>query len=406
MRQSIYMNRYMTAKEAAQTLGVSLPTLYAYTSRGQLQSETVPGRPRESRYPREDVERLRERKETRRDPAKAAERGLHWGSPVLASGVTLIQDGRLYYRGRDVMKLAETATLEQTAELLWGGFGEGAALRLPKGFVARLRRQIRDPYARIQAALPVAAAMDSVAYDLRPSAVRQAGARILRLAAALIASEAVHGPVHVALARAWAPRRADAAEAIRAALVLAADHELNVSAFTARCAASAGASVYDVVAAALATLKGIRHGGESERVMALFEEIGSPGRARALIARRLRLGERVPGFGHPLYPDGDPRAAFLLRLASRGAKNEMRMVKSVWRAASGLLNEWPNLDFGLGALARAYGLPARAPLILFALGRMTGWIAHAMEQYATGELIRPRARYTGPAPQLTTQVEL
>src|SRR5579872_808640 len=110
---------HMTAKQAATTLGITLPTLYAYTSRGQLRSEPSPGNPRERRYLREDVERLRERKEVRRDPSKAAARGLHWGSPVLSSGITLIHNGRLYYRGRDAVHFAETATLEEVAALLW-----------------------------------------------------------------------------------------------------------------------------------------------------------------------------------------------------------------------------------------------------------------------------------------------
>src|SRR5229473_7397004 len=110
---------YLTAQQAADALGVTPATLYAYTSRGQLRSEPIPGKPRERRYYREDIERLRERKETRRDPAKAAARGLHWGSAVLESGITLIHDGRLYYRGQDVLKMAEEASLEQVAELLW-----------------------------------------------------------------------------------------------------------------------------------------------------------------------------------------------------------------------------------------------------------------------------------------------
>src|SRR5215470_7741492 len=97
---------FLTASQAADTLGVTKATLYAYTSRGQLRSEPVPFRPRERRYHRQDIERLRERKEVRRDPAKAASRGLHWGSPALESGITLIQNGRLYYRGRDAVKLA------------------------------------------------------------------------------------------------------------------------------------------------------------------------------------------------------------------------------------------------------------------------------------------------------------
>jgi citrate synthase len=111
-------SHHLTARQAADALGVTRATLYAYTSRGQLHSEPAPGRPRERRYFREDIERLRERKETRRDPAKAAARGLHWGSPVLPSGITLIHDGKLYYRGQDVLKLADRATLEQVAELL------------------------------------------------------------------------------------------------------------------------------------------------------------------------------------------------------------------------------------------------------------------------------------------------
>src|SRR5688572_577586 len=110
---------YFTAPQAAKALGVTAATLYAYTSRGQLRSEPIPGRPRERRYYREDIERLRERKETRRDPAKAAARGLHWGGPVLESAITLIHDGTFYYRGRDVMTLAATESLEQVAVLLW-----------------------------------------------------------------------------------------------------------------------------------------------------------------------------------------------------------------------------------------------------------------------------------------------
>jgi citrate synthase len=184
--------------------------------------------------------------------------------------------------------------------------------------------------------------------------------------------------------------------------VLCADHELNVSAFTARCAASAGASPYDTVSAALATLKGSRHGGETKRVAALFAEVRTPRRARTAIAGRLRRGDRVPGFGHPLYPNGDPRAALLIQLAANGPdRGAWSLARAVSHTAGELLREQPNLDFGLVALARSYRLPEDAPILLFALGRTAGWIAHAMEQYASGELIRPRASYTGPAPELT-----
>ena len=171
-------------------------------------------------------------------------------------------------------------------------------------------------------------AVDLASYDLRPAAVRQTGARIIRLLTTIVAPRHARAPVHRALQAAWAPKRDAVADVIRTALVLCADHELNVSAFAARCAASAGASPYDVVSAAMATLKGYKHGGASERVLALFAEAETPERARALVASRLRRGEAVPGFGHPLYPAGDPRAVLLLRLAEASGN------EAAWRAVS------------------------------------------------------------------------
>jgi citrate synthase len=396
---------YLSAQEAADALGVTRATLYAYTSRGQLRSDPIPGRPRERRYSRDDIERLRERKETRQDPARAAARGLHWGDPVLESGITLIHDGTFYYRGHDAAKLAETASPEDVAALLWAAgetereqlFEQPSALS--RGQLAALRTCASDPLTLLQAALPVAAAVDPASSDLRPAAVRQTGARIIRLLTAIVARRGSRMPMHRALQAGWAPTRSAVGDVIRTALVLCADHELNVSAFTARCAASAGASPYDIVSAALATLKGYKHGGAAERVLALFAETRTPMSARAVMTRQLRRGERVPGFGHPLYPAGDPRARVLMRLAeASGNRAEWRVVRELSRAGSELLHDLPNLDFGLAAVTRTYGLPDQAPVLLFALGRTIGWIAHAIEEYASGQLIRPRARYTGVVP--------
>ena len=374
----------MTAAQAAAALGVTRATLYAYASRGQLRSEHVPGRTRERRYLRQDIEHLRDRKEARRDPAKAAAKGLRWGSPVLESGITLIRDGRLYYRGQDAIALAEHASLETVAELLWQGEGmfDRSPARAPRLAITG------DAVSRCQAALPLTGAMDPAAYDLRPAAVRHTGARIVRLMAAIIAGREQRSPVQP-LHMLWGPK---VSEVVRSALVLCADHELNVSAFTARCAASAGASPYDVVSAALATLKGHRHGGQSERAAAMLLE------PRA-IENRLRRGERVPGFGHPLYPEGDPRAAVLLRLTEESRHREVwRRVRVLAKRGREVLGLHPNLDFALAAVSHAYRLPERAPIILFALGRTVGWIAHAIEQYSSGQLIRPRAHYNGPEP--------
>jgi citrate synthase len=423
---------FLTAGQAAETLGVSRPTLYAYASRGQLRSEPVPGRPRERRYHRDEVERLRERQESRRDPAKAAARGLHWGGAVLESGITLIHNGTFYYRGHDAIRLAGHASVEDVAALLWGAPEAERpklfARPMPLGArqLARVRACASDPFIQLQIALAVASATDAAGHDRRPPAVRQTGGRIVRLLATVLGQSTAAPPVHLALERAWsaphlrlggaatrgarggvrregAPRAARSAsgvgEAIRAALILCADHELNVSAFTARCAASAGACPYDVVSAGMSTLKGFKHGGAAERVLALVAEATTIKRTEDLVARRLRSGEGVPGFGHRLYPDGDPRAAVLIRLAEAGPDEAAwRPFRNLLRVASEVLDDRPNLDFGLAAMTRTYGLPEQAPMLLFALGRTIGWIAHAIEEYASDQLIRPRARYTGPAP--------
>ncbi|MEO6193777.1 MAG: citrate/2-methylcitrate synthase, partial [Thermoanaerobaculia bacterium] len=193
---AIMNDRFLTAQEAAAELGVSLTTLYAYASRGMLRSEPVPGEPRARRYPREDVLRLREKKELRKEPEKAAPKALSWGMPVLESALTLIQDGRLYYRGRDAVELARTATVEEVAALLWTGDpGEAQKLFLgePSGIAWHLPEHLLEgltPVERCQVALPLAGAADLAAWDLRPAAVAATGARILRLMAEIAAETA------------------------------------------------------------------------------------------------------------------------------------------------------------------------------------------------------------------------
>ncbi|MHB2020321.1 MAG: citrate/2-methylcitrate synthase [Candidatus Xenobia bacterium] len=150
----------------------------------------------------------------------------------------------------------------------------------------------------------------------------------------------------------------------------------------ARSVASAGATPYAAVTAGLAALEGIRHGGQSERVQALFRELEGRDPA-SVLASWLRRGERLPGFGHPLYPDGDPRARALLATVS---------LDRLIRAGQTVLGEAPNVDLALVAVARQYKLPDTMPITLFAIGRTAGWIAHVLEQLSDGRLIRPRAR--------------
>jgi citrate synthase len=394
--------RYLTAREAAGELGVSVATLYAYVSRGMIRSEAGGGRSR--RYRAEDVRRLRERKERRRDPDAAVEGALSWGTPVLESAITLVTDDGLYYRGRDAVELSAGSTVEEVAALIWTGDpGEAAELFAgdPPEVPPRARAVMGGlpPVEAFQALLPLAAAADPAAYDLRPGAVARTGARILRLMTVTISGNSRTGLAET-LRRGWCPGEAGADRLLGAALILCADHELPVSTFAARCVASSEATPYAVVGAGLAALGGVRHGGQVELVDAFLREVEAAGDARVVISGRLRRGEKIPGFGQSLYPEGDPRGAELLRItaATHPDSPSVALSTAVVEEALSLLGERPTLDLGLATLARALELPAGGAVALFALGRTIGWIGHAIEQYESGSLIRPRARYIGSTP--------
>jgi citrate synthase len=406
---------YLSASEAAQELGISLATLYSYVSRGLLRSEFADRSKRTRRYHTEDVQRLKDRQEMRRDPQKVVnnvvDTALHWGTPMRDSALTLIDGGKCYYRGQDATVLAGRCTVEQTAALLWTGDPQQADALFARSLGA-LPPSCRSVLAslngaaimeRLQCLLPLLASDDLAAYDLRAPQVAQTGARILRQMARLaIYPNDVPDDVGLAAAlqQAWKPDMPVAAALFSAALILCADHELNVSSFTARCIASAGSPPYAAVSGGLAALQGAKHGGNCARVEALFRETGTPAQARIMIAQRLRRGETVPGFGHPLYPAGDPRGRLLLELVTAACPNAPGVQISAVLAASATaaLSEQPNVDFGLATLCAALSLPPGTALALFALGRAIGWIAHAIEEYQTDRMIRPRAHYTGPMP--------
>lgn len=400
---------YLSAREAAEELGVSLPTLYAYVSRGMVRSEAAGGSRRSRRYHGEDVRRLRERKERRRDPERAAEGALRWGVPMLESGITLVADGRIYYRGRDVLELSRSRSIEEVAALIWTG-------ELPKGeagifglddvpgepFMPGMGSAVRPTVLEsLQSLLSLAAAENPAAYDLRPGGVAKTGARILRSMAGSIVGGAGGGSIAEVLQQGWVPGDPESRLLLDAALIICADHELPVSTFVVRCVASSGATPYAAVTAGLSAMQGVKHGGQIELVEKLLREVEVYGDAREVVGGRLRRGESIPGFGHQLYPEGDPRGAELIRLseAARPGSAAAQVSATTSEAALEILGERPTLDLGLVTLARALELPQGGALALFALGRTVGWIGHAIEQYADGNLIRPRARYTGEPPQ-------
>jgi citrate synthase len=393
---------WMDAADATRLLGVRRSTLYAYVSRGFIRSQSMPGLSRERRYSRDDVERLRRRTEERRDPSKAAARALHWGVPVLESSITLIDGARLYYRGHDAVALSRSRSVEEVAALIWSGNFDGTfrTSQTHGGAVRRTRNDELSFVARAQSILAGVSTRDSHAFDLRPGGVALTGSRILTLLTNAATLVRVSAPtIDRRLAAAW--RVGDrGVDLLRSALILCADHELNVSSFTARCIASAGSNPYAVVIGGLAALEGTRHGGAGARVESMLESMRRGRHVQHAVAERLRRGEAINGFGHPLYRDGDPRAAALLDLlGDRYAKSdELRFALDVVHAATSATREKPNIDFALTALARVMRLPSGSPLTIFAIGRTVGWIGHAIEQYATGQLIRPRAKYIGAVP--------
>ena len=396
------MVTWLSSESAAERLGVSRATLYAYVSRGLVRSTATPGHPRQRRYAAEDIDALRTRGEERRDPAKVGERALHWGVPVLESSITLIENGHLYYRGHDVAELARTRSVEEVAALIWTGSFESDFAATQLHVVAGTKTVEGLPFvSRAQSVLPLVAARDSLAFDLRPRAVPQTGWRILNLLASIAAeSSELEDTIDETLHKRWVPRTPHAAELLRAALIVSADHELNVSSFSARCVASAGATPYAVVIAGLAAIEGAKHGGIGARVETMFDEVRRARDVRKALGERLRRGEPVVGFGHPLYPGGDPRAKVLMEmLAKRFPKSpDLAFARAVAKAGEEVTGERATIDFALVALARTLKLEPGAPLTLFALGRSIGWIGHALEQYGRDEIIRPRARYVGPPP--------
>jgi citrate synthase len=392
---------WLSASDASRLLRVNRATLYAYVSRGLVRSQARPGATRERQYSGDDIERLRRRTEERRDPAKAAARALHWGVPVLESSLTLIDGLRLYYRGHDAVVLARTRSVADVAALIWtGGFDTAVPRVSTAHLTSGAMRRLPSFVARAKGVLAEAAIRDAQAYDLRLPAVVATGWKIVTLLASVGANgKGSTTPVDRWLARAWGvgDRGQDV---LRAALILCADHELNVSSFTARCVASASSNPYVVVMAGLAALEGPRHGGAAARVVSMLEAMRRTGHLDTAIAERLGRGETIEGFGHPLYRSGDPRATALMELMrERFARApDLRYVEQFADAAASALRDKPNIDFALAALTRVLRLPPASPLTIFAIGRSIGWIGHAIEQYASGQLIRPRARYVGVVP--------
>ncbi|HEX5191196.1 MAG TPA: citrate/2-methylcitrate synthase [Solirubrobacteraceae bacterium] len=396
------MGELLTAAEAAHRLGVKRETVYAYVSRGRLPRDPSSGH-RRSLFARAAVDALADR-------ARHGNRSGAFEVTVRTELTAVDPAGRLFYRGADAVQLARHRSFEQVAGLLWDG-DPGTPWRLTRSDLAMLRA-VRgalpdDAGATDLIALATAAlgAADPGARDRRPNAVRRAGARICAGAVAILGVDATT-PAGTAErlahalggARRMPPPRV--VEALNAALVLLADHELSPSALAARVAASTWADPYRVVLAGLGPLGGALHGAMALAVGAMLAELTSPADAFAALERRLATGA-VPGFGHGVYRERDPRADELLERATAVAldRGRAQTIEAMTEAAQQLGLPAPNADFGLAALTYALGLAPEAAATIFTAARIVGLIAHALEEYPHRLRFRPRASYVGTAPR-------
>jgi citrate synthase len=391
---------YLSAHEASAELAISPATLYAYVSRGLIRSEPSSDS-RSHRYRAEDVRSLKQRRTPSPEPRGL--RSFDADLPVMDSAVSTITEEGPIYRGVNAIDLSETDTLEHAATLLWDVTSVDPFSPDNCPLVSGEMRAVADaarhaaPIDRAIAVLALAASADPRAFTRAADGRAMVGGRILRLViATMLNRPSSPQPLHLQIATAWAPEHKHAADLIRRALVLLADHELNASAFTVRCAASTGLNLYDAMIAGLVALKGPKHGGAgvlaAQFVKTLVDSDVAP-----VIRQRVALGERFAGFGHGVYQHGDPRAYALLEALARAGAAE-KLTQEIPERIAEATGEFVNVDYALAVLAHSLGLPPGHELVLFAMARTVGWIAHASEQLRHGGLIRPRARYVGAAP--------
>nr|WP_315259395.1 citrate synthase family protein [uncultured Duganella sp.] len=386
---------WMTAAEALDILNVRPQTLYANVSRGKIRARADDDDPRRSLYHRDDVLRMARRANGRRKVEAVSTQTMQYGDPVLPSAISTAFDGRLLYRGHDAAVLAETASLKDIATLLWECTPAEAAAIWPAGTCSAAATS-ESPLAAGLLALARLSAIAPPSLGRPAGELRAEAASVLLTLVAALArtppgdcSLADTAPISRRLARAWRAEQHE--DMIRRTLVLMADHELNASTFAARVAISTGASLAAGVLAGFTTLTGPLHGGAAAEFAQLVAH-AQAGTANQAVRHWLASKRPLPAFGHPLYPGGDPRATALLRQLPKVQPHEELAV-----AAEQQAGELPSIDYALAVLTAACGLPKDAPFVLFATGRCVGWLAHALEQVQANRLIRPRARYTGPA---------
>lgn len=390
----------LTTQEVARRLGVKPETVYAYVSRGLLDSAPGPGG-RRSTFDPEQVAALAARRR-RPDPH------------AIDTGITLIDDGRYYFRGVDVAELARQYPYEAVAEWLWTGTLDPAVRFSAPEETVRAARVAIDALAphstlmdRLRVGVVAAAVADPLRFELTESVVIATARNMIAALTESLPLLGSNAPAGASVARRLWPRLSaiePAEQLIRCvdtALVLLIDHDLAASTLAARVAASARAHPYAVVSAGLGVLEGPLHGAASAHAHRMLTECLDRGTAAPVVADYLRAGRRIPGLGHRVYPAADPRATLLLGMLEQvpGTRPVLEMAHEIVTTVGRVRPLHANVDLALAVLGVAAAMPADAGEVIFAVGRTAGWIAHALEEYSERPLrMRPSGRYTGPMP--------
>lgn len=357
----------------------------------------------------------------------ALDKGLE-GVVACTTAVSFIVGNTLNYRGYTIEDLAKNSTFEETIFLLWNNRLPNKTelenfkaelnknMTLDPSYIAVLKTLPTDvhPMAWMRSAVSLLAHWDKDSNDNSAEANQRKAIRLTAKMGALVtAFDAIRNkreiiPVQPGQSIAWnfmhmlkgAEPDAELVKLFDTCLILHADHELNCSAFATRVTTSSLSDLHSAVVSAIGALKGPLHGGANEQVMVMLAKIGTIEKAQQFVKDALAAKEKVMGIGHRVYKDGDPRAAILRKfseqLTKKIGKPELytmsALIDDTMQKEKGLM---PNVDFYSATVYHSMGIPTDIFTPIFAASRISGWIAHAMEQYANNRIYRPRGKWQG-----------
>lgn len=409
---------YLTAKETTRLLDIKLQTLYAYVSRGLIRSASQPGK-KARIYLRSDVERVHARALARSGHGPVAADAMNHGQPIIPTSITEISDRGPSYRGKLATDLAAmAASFESVAELLWTGCWNSESrcwtIAAPSSELLRLinsfshscnRDQLLEVFALVTLHLGLShrtTPKRGQYVDTFDDARQIIG--VLVGCAGLAAPQRRYIPILKGQRIAEGLLRAlggdvtsENSEAVSIMLTLLADHELSPGTLSARVAASGGATLHGCIASALCASSGVHVAQVFDHVHDFLAGTSSKAGLLKQAASRQARGETIPGFTHPLYPKGDPRAKMLLDfIRSRKPSRQLLAICDFVSEIERTTGLHVRHEVPMVALTRAMGLPKQAPSAIFLLSRIAGWVAHIQEQRLSGQMLRPRAHYVSP----------